>query len=166
MRRSKWRAPLMLAACLSVSALASPVAVRLGITTGDAASRSPAHRATQTGAPSVSLDSTSLDFGDQVVKKSSPPKRITLTNTGGKALYLNSASLTAEEEWKDFAVAKDTCTGATVPPGKSCVVDVTFTPAETGDRNATLVLKDDAPDSPQSVTMSGTGINSIDVPPF
>ena len=126
------------------------------------------HAATQTPAqpPAVSIDRTDLDFGDQVVKKNTPPERITVTNTGGKSLYVNSASITNEDEWKDFAVVRDTCTGATVAPNKSCVIDVRFTPSETGDRNATLVLKDNAADSPQSVSLTGNGINSIDVPPF
>jgi hypothetical protein len=66
----------------------------------------------------------------------------------------------------DFQIRKDSCTGATVEPGKSCIVSIVFSPATRGDRSAKLVLTNSALDSPQSIALSGTGINSVDVPPF
>src|SRR5215469_4345450 len=85
----------------------------------------------------VSVNPYSLDFHDQVVKTSSKPARITVTDTGGKDLYIRSASV-ADDEWQDFGIAVDTCTGATIPSGKSCVIDVRFTPSATGTRRAIL----------------------------
>ncbi len=119
----------------------------------------------QTQTPSVQLKPATLNFGKQVVKKASLAKRITVTNVGGAPLYVNSATISGDN-WKDFTFIKDGCSGKQIAPGKSCLITVKFTPARIEDRNATLVLTDNAPDSPQNVSLTGTGINSIDVPPF
>jgi hypothetical protein len=118
-----------------------------------------------TGAPpSVTLSPSSIDFKDQVVGKASRPQRITLTNTGGKPLYVNSVTI-VDGESSDFALGGDTCTGSTIGPGKSCVIDVSFTPSATGSRKSTLTITDNAVDSPQRVPLYGSGINSAAVPP-
>jgi hypothetical protein len=113
---------------------------------------------------SVEISPSSLDFKDQVAKMPSKPLRITLTNTGGKDLYIRSVEV-GGENLQDFRIAGDTCTGATVSSQKSCVVDVIFTPAATGTRTALITVTDDASDSPQKAKLSGNGINSVDVPP-
>ncbi|HYP27275.1 MAG TPA: choice-of-anchor D domain-containing protein [Blastocatellia bacterium] len=114
--------------------------------------------------PTASISPLSLSFGDQVAKTSSKPQRVTITNSGGKDLYINSVVLSGDEA-SEFAMQNDSCTGATIPAGKSCVVDVVFTPTAKDTRNASLVITDNAVDSPQRVTLTGNGINSVDVPP-
>jgi len=118
----------------------------------------------QKSPPSVSINPTSIDFGNQVATKTSAPRRITLTNTGGKKLYINSAVLGGDDQ-QDFIMSGDTCTGATIGPQKSCVIDVRFYPKRTGSKKAALTLTDSANDSPQTVSLSGNGINSVDEPP-
>src|SRR2546422_1684229 len=55
--------------------------------------------------------------------------------------------------------AGTTCTnGATVVAGASCLVNLTFTPTAASARTATVTITDDAPGSPQSVSLAGTGI--------
>jgi hypothetical protein len=115
--------------------------------------------------PFVSLAPDNLDFGNQVVRRTSATKRIIVKNTGGKPLYFSSVDLGGDNP-NSFAVLKDTCTGATIDPEKACIVDVTFTPSATGGRNARLRLNDNALDSPQRLKLKGNGINSNDVPPF
>lgn len=114
--------------------------------------------------PSVTLNPSSLDFKDQVVKSASKPQRITLTNTGGKPLYINSVTIN-NDDGNDFSLKGDTCTGNTIAPGKSCVIDVIFTPSVTGSQKTTLLVTDNAIDSPQRVPLYGNGINSAAVPP-
>lgn len=114
--------------------------------------------------PTAAINPGSLTFGDQVAKTSSKPQRVTITNTGGKDLYINSVVLGGDDS-SEFAIHHDSCTGATIASNKSCVVDVVFTPTAKESRNATLVITDSAADSPQRVTLSGNGINSVDVPP-
>jgi hypothetical protein len=118
----------------------------------------------QAAPPSANINPTSLDFGDQVTKRHSKAQRVTVTNSGGKPLYINSAVIDGDNK-ADFEIAHDTCTGATVGAGKSCVIDVVFTPAVNERRRATLIINDSAIDSPQKVTLAGNGINSADVPP-
>jgi trimeric autotransporter adhesin len=113
---------------------------------------------------SVTITPGGLDFGDQVAKKPSNPQRLTITNTGEKDLYINSAAI-AEGEKDDFNIVNDKCTGATVASNKSCIVDISFTPSVTGVRKSTLVLMDNAADSPQKVVLTGNGINSVRVRP-
>jgi hypothetical protein len=114
--------------------------------------------------PAVNVTPASLDFDDQVVKRASKPKRLTVTNVGGKPLYINSVVLGGDNQ-QDFTLSHDTCTGATIGSQKSCVVDVVFTPAANERRRATVTLTDNAPNSPQAVQLSGSGINSVSVPP-
>lgn len=118
----------------------------------------------QAAPPAASINPSSVDFKDQVTRKASKPQRITVTNTGGKELYINSAVVDGDNK-DDFAFSKDTCTGSTIGVNKSCVIDVVFTPAVSERRKATLTVTDNATDSPQRVTLSGNGINSVAVPP-
>ncbi len=114
--------------------------------------------------PSVKLEPGTVDFGDQVANRRSKPQRIVVTNTGGKKLYINSVVLDGDNK-QDFTLAGDTCTGATIASGKSCVIDVTFTPYKVEKRKALVVLTNNAPDSQQNVNLIGNGINSVSVPP-
>jgi hypothetical protein len=113
----------------------------------------------------VSLDRNAIDFGDQVVGETSNSQRVTVTNPGGRPLYVNSIEIRGNN-WRDFVTVEDTCTGKAIAPNRSCTVDVQFTPTATGDRAASLVLTDNARDNPQKVGLTGSGINSIDVPPL
>jgi hypothetical protein len=118
----------------------------------------------QTAPPAVTLNPASIDFKEQVAKKASKPRRVTVTNTGGKELYINSAVVEGDNK-DDFVVSHDTCTGSTIGVNKSCVIDIIFTPSVSEKRKALLTLTDNAMDSPQRVTLTGNGINSVAVPP-
>jgi hypothetical protein len=116
-------------------------------------------------APAVTIDPQSLDFGDQVVSTTSKSKRITVTNTGGRPLYISSVNFAGDDP-DDFSLDTDQCTGATVAPRRACVIDVSFSPSSADDSNARLKLTDNAASSPQTVALTGTGINPEDVPAF
>jgi hypothetical protein len=118
----------------------------------------------QEAAASISITPAGLDFGDQVVNKASKPQRLTVTNTGGKDLYINSVILGGDDR-QDFAMSRDSCTGATIKPQRSCVLDVVFTPTATEKKKAVLTFTDNALDSPQNIQVEGNGINSVGVPP-
>ena len=118
----------------------------------------------QKSPPAVAASPAGLDFSDQVIRRASKSKRITLTNTGEKKLYINSVVVDGDNA-DDFTLVHDTCTGATINSHKSCIVDVSFTPSQTGSRKGGLTVTDNAIDSPQRLVLSGSGINSVDVPP-
>jgi uncharacterized repeat protein (TIGR03803 family) len=104
------------------------------------------------GGPIVTLSRTSLGFGSVVVNTTSAAKSVTVTNTGSATLDISSITAST-----NFAISANTC-GPTLSPGKSCKVSVTFTPTKLGKVTGTLAFTDNAPDSPQSVALSGTGV--------
>lgn len=113
----------------------------------------------------VTLTPDNLDFGDQVVRRTSAAKRIMVRNMGASSLYVDSVDLGGDNP-NSFAISKDTCTGAKVEPDRTCMVEVTFTPSRTGGRNARIKITDNALDSPQRLKLKGNGINSSAVAPF
>lgn len=115
--------------------------------------------------PAAGIDPGDITFKDQVVGRTSAARRVIIKNTGGKPLYFDSVSVAGDNP-TNFAILKDTCTNVAVEPNRACIVDVTFSPSKTGERNAVLTFADNALDSPQTVKLTGNGINSNDLPPF
>ena len=110
-------------------------------------------------ATGVTITPSSLKFGNQIVDTTSPAKSVTLTNNGpGK---LNITSITPSG---DFQISANSC-GAQLGAGKSCKVSVTFTPLQLGPLTGTLTFTDSAPNSPQTVPLSGTGIAAVTLTP-
>jgi hypothetical protein len=72
-------------------------------------------------------------------------------------LTISSIAVTGTD-LTDFDQA-NTC-GAGIAPGTSCTISITFKPTKIGPRRASVTTTDNAPDSPQSVTLSGTGVTS------
>jgi Bacterial Ig-like domain (group 3)/FG-GAP-like repeat/Abnormal spindle-like microcephaly-assoc'd, ASPM-SPD-2-Hydin len=101
------------------------------------------------------LSPASLNFGNQTVDMVSAAKIVTLTNEGNIALTISSIGITGTDH-ADFAQSH-TC-GASVAAGASCTISVTFTPTTTGTRTATLSILDNAPQSPQTVGLTGVGV--------
>lgn len=105
--------------------------------------------------PIVSLTPTSLTWGKILVGVKSGAKKVTVSNTGASTLTFSSIATTG-----DFALVpltSKTACSSTLAAGKSCIVKVTFTPTQKGLRTGTLNFTDNAPGSPQSVALSGTG---------
>ena len=86
----------------------------------------------------------------------SAPGKVTLTNTGNTPLNLGTLTISG-----DFAIASGSgtlCTnGGTVSAGGNCLIYVTFTPTKKGTRTGSVKITDNAENSPQSVSLSGTG---------
>ena len=110
-------------------------------------------------APVVKLSPSSLTFANQVVDTTSAPKTVTVTNVGSATLDFTSITASG-----DFAIASKTC-GATLAVGASCKVKVTFTPTQLGARTGALTFTDNAPNSPQQVPLSGTGVSEVTLTP-
>lgn len=102
----------------------------------------------------VTLMPGSLSFATTALGSSSLVENITVTSSGGAPLHISSV-LPSGANPADFQV-NSTCSGA-FPSGSACNIAVTFSPVGAGQRTAILILSDDAPNSPQSVQLSGTG---------
>jgi hypothetical protein len=109
-----------------------------------------------TGTPAVTFTPTSLTFAAQAIGTTSAAQTIAIKNTGSAGLFINSAA-TRGANPLDFTQVDDQCSGLTLPPGASCSVAITFSPTASGTRSATFLLTDNAPASPQSVPITGTG---------
>ncbi len=102
-------------------------------------------------ATTVSLSPSSLSFGSQSVGTTSAPQPVTLTNTGTGTLNVANIATTG-----DFAQTNN-C-GTSMTAGASCTINVTFIPTASGTRTGTLSVTDNADASPQTVSLTGTGI--------
>lgn len=104
--------------------------------------------------PIVGLTPTALTWGGIVLGTTSPVKSVTVTNTG--TMTLNISSITTSG---DFAQTTSTTPcGSTLAAGKSCKIKVTFTPTQLGARSGNITITDNASNSPQTVSLSGTGV--------
>ena len=117
---------------------------------------------TGTGLSPVSLSTTSLTFPAQVTGTSSAAMTVTLSNIGGQPLTNLSITVTGTDA-SDFRQT-NTC-GTSVPVGRSCTISVTFAPTQLGPLTAAVTIADNAPDSPQSVALSGTGLTPVSLSP-
>jgi trimeric autotransporter adhesin len=109
---------------------------------------------TSSGAPAVSLSNTSLSFANQKVGTTSTAKSVTLTNSGTGALSISSVTVTGSNPG-DFAQTNN-C-GTSVAAGAKCTFSVTFKPAASGNRSASVSIADNATGSPQSIKLTGKG---------
>jgi hypothetical protein len=105
--------------------------------------------------PWVSLTSTSVSFGNQGTGTTSLAQAVMLTNSGSQSLAIVSIAVTGTNS-NDFAQTNN-CP-ATLTPAASCTINVTFTPTTTGSRSAAVTIADNAPNSPQTIALTGTGV--------
>jgi hypothetical protein len=103
----------------------------------------------------VGLSPASLSFPSQSVGSGGTPQTVTLSNLGSRPINLWQMALRGTNA-ADFS--KSSTCGSTLAAGSSCGITVTFTPSAAGTRSASLLISDDGGGSPQSVSLSGTGI--------
>lgn len=96
---------------------------------------------------------STLTFSNQAVGSTSTAQTVTLT-AGGLAIQGLGIQTTG-----DFAETNN-C-GASIAVLGTCSLQVTFTPTVSGSRTGTITITDNAPNSPQTISLSGTGTSSI-----
>ena len=105
--------------------------------------------------PQVSVSPSSLFFGSGTVGTQSGQQTVSITNTGGGPLVLDSIGITGGNAG-DFAEVDDCPT--TLAIGASCLVRIEFDPATAGLDSASLTLNDNAPGGSQAVALSGASL--------
>ena len=121
------------------------------VTITDNASNSPQTIAlVGTGINAVTLSTSKLTFTSRTVGTTGSPLSVTLANNLATALAITGVSVVG-----DFAQT-NTC-GSSVAAGTKCTISVTFTPTMVGSRTGTLTVTDSGNNSPQTVSLSGTG---------
>ncbi|MGO9272915.1 MAG: choice-of-anchor D domain-containing protein, partial [Terriglobia bacterium] len=125
--------------------------------TGNASNSPQSVSLTGTGTgPTASLSPTSIAFGNQAVSTTSSAQTVTLTNKGNLTLTITSIGFTGRNPGQ-FA-QNNTCGSLSLSAGASCTISVTFTPTAALARSASLSVADNAPGSPHSVSLTGTGV--------
>ena len=97
------------------------------------------------------------NFSAYPIGTTSPAKKVSIASSGGADLSLSNLSFGGNDP-QDFA---ETNTCGTLPAllgvDVTCSISITFTPVNYGKRTATLVLTDNAPNSPQTISLTGFG---------
>src|ERR1051326_5929589 len=108
------------------------------------------------GLPAVSVTPSTLTVGSALVGLTShASKPITLTNTGSGDLLIASGGIVASG---NFLESDAGCQGTVLAPNASCTMTVTITPSDAGSIPGAITITDNAPDSPQVVGLTGTGL--------
>jgi len=105
-------------------------------------------------APGAHLSTSNLDFGSWKVSTTSAPQQLTLTNSGTATLTISGVTLGGTNA---SAFTMNNACGASLNPGASCAITVTFTPPGTSSVSASITIADSADNSPQTVGLSGSG---------
>lgn len=105
----------------------------------------------------AALNTASLSFGSQAVTGASAAQTVSLSNPGTTPLFIRSIAIGGTSP-SDFTQSNN-C-GPSLAAGASCTISLTFIPMTTGSRTASLSFTDSAANSPQSVSLSGTGTGS------
>lgn len=99
---------------------------------------------------SVALTPAGLTFPSTPVGVTSAVQTVTLSNQGNATLTIASIQVSG-----DYAQINN-CSGS-VAVGSSCTLSITFTPTTIGSRSGLVTINDNAPASPQTIALSGTG---------
>ena len=113
----------------------------------------------------LSLTPLTLNYGTQLIG-SVTPAQATLTNNSSNSVSITGTTVTGSVQGRvevydliatvDFSLASSTC-GSTLSPGASCTLTINFTPMAAGTLSGQLSVFDNETDSPQVISLSGTG---------
>ena len=110
--------------------------------------------------PSATLfPSTAMPFG-AAVGTTSPTQVFSIVNVGNQLLAFTSNPITITGTNPSSFSQTNTCP-ATLAPNANCSVSLNFAPASVGTFAANLQVADNAPGSPQSLALTGTGVAPV-----
>ena len=100
-------------------------------------------------AGNVVLSPVTLNFGNSLIGSPTPAQNITISNTGGVNVTLQTPVVTG-----DFQIGANTC-GTALAPNFGCTVSVVFNPTAAGGRTGVFSISDSG--GTQTVQLSGNG---------
>jgi hypothetical protein len=100
---------------------------------------------------------SSLSFGNQAVGSASAAQTVTVSNPNSSAVSVSQLAVSGP-----FGQTS-TC-GASIAANGSCTVSITFDPTAAGSATGSLTVASNAPGSPLTVALSGTGTTSAEGP--
>lgn len=115
-----------------------------------------------TSYPAATLSTASVNFGNQTVGVPSSAQTVTVTNSGAASLLISNVTVTGTNA-SEFAQTNN-CS-ALIEVNASCTISVVFTPVAAGTRTASLSISDNALNSPQTASLTGSGITGLSITP-
>ena len=117
-------------------------------------------------APAVTLIPGTLNFpGTTTQGTSSASQPVMITNSGNAALTINAGGISLSGvNSNDFSISSNNCPGS-LAANASCGVNIIFSPLAAGVRTTSLMIADNAGNSPQSVTINGTAMAAAIIAP-
>src|SRR5262249_41691768 len=106
----------------------------------------------------VNLSPNSLNFGTVLNGATSPEQAVTLTNSGNNALNISKIAVVGG----DYSQT-NTC-GTSVAAGATCTITVSYAPSASGINQTRIDITDDGINSPQSISLSGSGTEFLLTP--
>lgn len=100
----------------------------------------------------ATLSTSNLNFGPVVIESSSTSPSVTLTNNQSVTLANISVTVSGSSAFTQT----NTC-GTGIPALGHCGIKVTFAPTTTGQQTATVNISDSASNSPQTISVKGSG---------
>ncbi|KRA31372.1 hypothetical protein ASD81_18205 [Nocardioides sp. Root614] len=107
--------------------------------------------------PVMAISPTTMSFGNVRVGTTSAAQTVVVSNPGGAPFTVSTATFSGNPGFQ----ASTGCTGVVVQPGASCSLTVTFAPTTSGTSSGTLFVNSNAPNSPRTVLLTGTGVTPI-----
>jgi hypothetical protein len=111
----------------------------------------------QAAEATASLNPSQQTFPSVIVGKSDPRQQFILTNDGPESITVEGVSVMGSNS-TDFALENDGCAATTLSSGEDCSLYISFTPSESGLREAQLTISSSSENSPGIATLSGRGL--------
>jgi trimeric autotransporter adhesin len=107
--------------------------------------------------PTATLPTQPLNFGNVALNTASQPKPVKLSSTGGVDLNLTNISITGANASNFDQTNNCGILPALLGVDASCTTNVVFTPTFYGTAKASLTYTDNATNSPQNISLKGSG---------
>ena len=115
-----------------------------------------------TTAPSLRFLPTPANFPAITQGLTSTPLSVTVSNSGNAPLHITGISAGGSSPG-NFVNNVSACVGATVAPGAVCAVSMSVSPTAAGTVSETLSVTDDAPGSPQVLSVTANAVAAFSV---
>jgi uncharacterized protein YkwD len=109
----------------------------------------------------ASISPASKDFGSVVSGQSSAPQSFTIANAGSGPMSITATQIQGANA-DQFTITSNSCSGANLDAGQSCVLDVAFKPTSSGAKSASLFVDDSTGAGGHTAGLTGS---ASDAPP-
>jgi hypothetical protein len=149
--------PISGATSSSYTTPAETASTQFTVTVSNSAGSATSNPATLTvTAATVILNSSasSLSFGSVNVSSSATPQTVTLTNAGNSNVTISNVTVSGA------GFNASGASGVIVAPGQTTTLTATFAPSATGAVTGKISVASNASNSPDSISLSGTGVTA------